>query len=84
MLASVIESLHWTVVIHVPIMMELNSLSTNSFQLGEAAQAAMAYLSSHIQSHSASLKVQTSKGNYLGSLGIHPGQVNFQDEASWE
>ena len=64
--------------------MELDGLSTNSSQLGEAAQAVMAYLSSHIWSHSASLKVQTSEGNYLGSLGIHTGQVDFQDEASWE
>ena len=84
MLASVIESLRWTVVIPVPVVMELDGLSTNSSQLGEAAQAAMAYLSSHIRSHSASLKVQTSKGNYLGSLSIRTKQINFQDEASRE
>lgn len=84
MLASVIESLRWTVVIPVPVVMELDGLSSNPSQLGEASQAAMAYISSHIRSHSTSLKVQTSKGNYLSSLGIHTEQVDFQDQASWE
>ena len=46
--------------------------------------AAMSYISSHIRTHSASLKVQTSKGNYLSSLNIRTEQVDFQDEASWE
>jgi hypothetical protein len=44
----------------------------------------MAYVSSHIRSHSASLKVQTSKGNYLSSLAIRTEDVDFQDQASWE
>lgn len=84
MLASVIESLCWTVVIPVPVIMELDGLSSNASPLGEAAQAAMAYITTHIRSHSISLKVQTSKGNYLTSLGIHTERVDFQDEASWE
>jgi protein SMG6 len=84
MLASVIESLHWTVIVPVPVIMELNGLSSNVSQLGDASQAAMAYISSHIRSHSTSLKIQTSKGNYLSSLGIYTEQVDFQDEASWE
>ena len=82
MLASVIESLHWTVIVPVPVIMELNGLSSNVSQLGDASQAAMAYISSHIRSHSTSLKIQTSKGNYLSSLGIYTEQVDFQDEAS--
>jgi len=81
MLASVIESLRWTVVIPVPVVMELNGLSSNSSPLGKASQAAMAYISSHIRSHSTSLKIQTSKGNYLG---IYSEQVDFQDTTSWE
>jgi predicted ribonuclease YlaK len=84
MLASVIESLRWTVVIPVPVVMELSGLSSNSSPLGEASQAAMTYISSHIRSHSTSLKIQTSKGNYLSSLGIYSEQVDFQDTASWE
>jgi protein SMG6 len=67
--------------------MELNGLSSNTTQLGEAAGAAMTYVSSHIRSHYGSLKVQTSKGNYLNSLStlsIRTEQMNFQDKVSWE
>jgi hypothetical protein len=84
MLASVIERLRWTVIAPVPVIMKLDSLSSNTSQLGEASQAAMAYISSHTHSHSKSLKIQTSKGNYLSSLGIYTEQIDFQDEASWE
>ncbi|KAK7019295.1 hypothetical protein R3P38DRAFT_3554956 [Favolaschia claudopus] len=43
--------------------------------LGEAAQAALTYLSSHIRSHVTSLKVQTTKGNYLTSLNFGAGSA---------
>ncbi|KAJ6546460.1 hypothetical protein DFH09DRAFT_1171098 [Mycena vulgaris] len=46
------------------------------------AQAAMTYLSSHIRSHATSLKVQTSKGNYLTSLSVRAEQVDFADGTS--
>jgi t-SNARE complex subunit (syntaxin) len=42
------------------VTMELDGLSSNTTQLGEAARAAMTYISSHIRSHFSSLKVQTS------------------------
>ncbi|KAF8964027.1 hypothetical protein BDZ97DRAFT_1904591 [Flammula alnicola] len=67
----------WTVVVPLPVVMELDGLSTNDSQLGEAAQAAMAYLSSHVRSHALSLKVQTSKGNYLTSLSVRTEEVDF-------
>lgn len=57
--------------------MELDGLSTNTSQLGEAAQTAMTYISSHIRSHASSLKVQTSKGNYLTSLSVRTEEVDF-------
>ncbi|KAJ7489926.1 hypothetical protein B0H11DRAFT_1046908 [Mycena galericulata] len=82
MFASVVESLQWTVVIPLPVIMELDGLSANPTQLGEAAQAAMAYLSAHIRSHATSLKVQTSKGNYLTSLSVRAEQVDFADGTS--
>jgi predicted ribonuclease YlaK len=84
MLLSVIESLHWIVIIPVPIIIELNGLSSNASQLSKAFQAAMAYISSHICFHPTSLKIQTSKGNYLNSLGTYTERVDFQGEASWE
>jgi protein SMG6 len=77
MFASVIESLRWTVVVPLPVIMELDGLSSNTSQLGEAAQGAMTYVSSHIRSHSTSLKVQTSKGNYLTTLSVRTEQVDF-------
>jgi len=44
--------MHWTVVIQMPVMMELNGLSSNaSAQLRDAAQAAMAYISGHVHTH---------------------------------
>jgi hypothetical protein len=45
--------------------------------LGEAAQAALAYLTSHLRTHSISLKVQTSRGNYLRTLAVRTEQVDF-------
>lgn len=78
MVSSLIESMHWTVVIPLPVIMELDGLSSNaSAQLGDAAQAAMAYISSHVRSHTLSLKVQTSKGNYLSTLNIRTEEVDF-------
>ncbi|KAG5645823.1 hypothetical protein DXG03_005164 [Asterophora parasitica] len=85
MFASVVESLRWTVVIPLPVIMELDGLSSNaSTQLSEAAQNAMAYISSHIRSHAISLKVQTSKGNYLTTLSIRTEQVDFTTDGNWE
>ncbi|KAK7023722.1 PINc domain-containing protein [Favolaschia claudopus] len=77
MFASMVESLQWTVVIPLPVVTELDGLSSNPSQLGEAAQAALAYLSSHVRSHATSLKVQTTKGNYLTSLSVRAEQVDF-------
>ncbi|KAF9483772.1 hypothetical protein BDN70DRAFT_904058 [Pholiota conissans] len=78
MVSSLIESLRWTVVVPLPVIMELDGLATNTAtQLGEAAAAAMQYLSSHIRPHALSLKVQTSKGNYLTSLTVRTEEVDF-------
>ncbi|OAX36867.1 hypothetical protein K503DRAFT_801694 [Rhizopogon vinicolor AM-OR11-026] len=82
--ASIIESLRWTVVLPLPVIMELDGLSSNPSQLGEAAQEAVAYITSHVRSHSTSLKVQTSKGNYLTSLSVRIEQVDLTDENSWD
>ncbi|KAH7915986.1 hypothetical protein BJ138DRAFT_996574 [Hygrophoropsis aurantiaca] len=82
--SSIIESMRWTVVLPVPVIMELDGLSSNTSPLGEAAQEAVAYITSHIRSHSTSLKVQTSKGNYLTSLSIRTERVDLTDEDSWD
>ncbi|KAF8441056.1 hypothetical protein L210DRAFT_3539007 [Boletus edulis BED1] len=54
--SSIIESLRWTVVIPMPVIMELDGLCSNTSQLGETAQEAIAYITSHIRSHAMSLK----------------------------
>lgn len=77
MITSLVESSRWTVIVPLPVYMELDGLSTNVTQLGEAADAAMRYISSHIRSHTLSLKVQTSKGNYLTSLNVFTEEVDF-------
>ena len=86
MFAALVESLQWTIVLPLPVIMELDGLATNATALGEAASAASAYIVSHLRTHSASLKIQTSKGNYLPNLNIRTEQVDFDfnDEASWE
>ncbi|KAG6844489.1 hypothetical protein H0H87_006563 [Tephrocybe sp. NHM501043] len=85
MFASVVESLRWTVIVPLPVIMELDGLSSNtSAQLSEAARDAMTYISNHIRTHSVSLKVQTSKGNYLSTLSIRTEQVEFTGDGNWE
>ncbi|EED78536.1 predicted protein [Postia placenta Mad-698-R] len=83
--SSLVESLQWTVVVPLPVIMELDGLTQNQHtELGSAAGSALQYITTHFRSHGKSLKVQTSKGNYLNSLTVRTEQVDFTDEASWE
>jgi protein SMG6 len=85
MFASLVESLRWTVIIPLPVVMELDGLATSdSPQLAEASKAALSFISSNLKSLSTSLKVQTSRGNYLSSLNVRTEQVDFSDRDSWE
>ena len=47
--ASLIESLQWTIVLTLPVIMELDGLATNQTALGEAASAASSYIVSHLR-----------------------------------
>ncbi|KAJ8582059.1 hypothetical protein M405DRAFT_714677, partial [Rhizopogon salebrosus TDB-379] len=76
--ASIIENLRWTVVIPVPIIMELDGLSSYPSKLGEAAQNTMTYITSHVHSHSMSLNIQISESNYLTSLSVCIEQVDWR------
>jgi hypothetical protein len=58
--------------------MELDGLSSHPSKLGEAAQNAMAYITSHVHSHSMSLNIQTSESNYLTSLSVRIEQVDWR------
>ncbi|KAJ3572504.1 hypothetical protein NP233_g3036 [Leucocoprinus birnbaumii] len=77
MVSSLVESLRWTVIIPLPVIMELDGLINNPSQLGQAAKAAMDYVTSNIRTYSMSLKVQTSKGNYLTTLNVKTEEVDF-------
>ncbi|KAI9433991.1 hypothetical protein H4582DRAFT_1983834 [Lactarius indigo] len=70
MVSNLVESLCWTVVVPLPAIMELD--------------AAIAFVVGHVRSHSDSLKVQTSRGNYLSSLTVRSELVDFDDPDSWE
>ena len=83
---ALVESAKWTVVVPLPVIMELDGLASDSSPLGEAAKAASGSIVSHLRTHGISLKVLTSKGNYLSNLNIRTEQVDFDDgrETSWE
>ncbi|KAI0693720.1 hypothetical protein BC835DRAFT_1406670 [Cytidiella melzeri] len=84
MVASLVESLQWTVIIPLPVIMELDGLGSDASVLGEAAVTASQFIVSHLRSHSTSLKIQTSRGNYLTNLNVRTEQVDLQDNQSWE
>lgn len=77
--SSLVESFLWTVIVPLPVIMELDGLANNtsSPQLALGAKEAAAYINAHIRSHSASMKVQTSRGNFLPNLTIRTEQVDF-------
>ena len=77
MVSALIESMRWTVVVPLPVIMELDGLASNASPLGDAAQNALTYVSTHVRSHALSLKIQTSKGNYLTTLSVRTEQVDF-------
>ncbi len=53
-----------------PVITELDGLAKQPGPLGTAATTSVHYLETHIRSSSISLKVQTSKGNYLSDLVV--------------
>ena len=81
--SSLVESSRWTIVVPLPVIMELDSQSSNVSQLGDAATAALRYITSHVKSHAISLKVLTSRGNYLSNLNVRTEQVDFASNM-WE
>lgn len=72
LISDLIRSHRWTVVVPLAVITELDGISLNgpSSELGAAASEALKYLVHDIQTHSNSLKVQTSRGNYLHNLSI--------------
>ncbi|KAF8326386.1 uncharacterized protein EI90DRAFT_3127987 [Cantharellus anzutake] len=80
--ASLVQSNRWTVVIPLAAVTELDGLSKNNSPLGNAANDALAYLTSAVPANSSSLKVQTSKGNYLRTLSVRAENIDFHDDSN--
>jgi protein SMG6 len=100
LVAALIESARWTVVVPLPgmcselnveysgrlmfrvlpvllvVITELDGLTRQTTALGPAAAAAVRYLEQSVKSHSISLKIQTSKGNYLSNLLIRSEMID--------
>ena len=74
---SLVESQKWTVVIPLAVITELDGISNNPTELGRAAQEASKYITNNIRTHSMSLKVQTSRGNYLTTLNVRSEKLDF-------
>ncbi|KZW03995.1 hypothetical protein EXIGLDRAFT_709495 [Exidia glandulosa HHB12029] len=83
--SGLVTSQKWTVVVPLAVVTELDGLVQNTSALGAAAKEALKFITASIRTHSTSLKVQTSKGNYLSSLVVRQEQVQFsKDEGSWD
>ena len=85
MFSRLVESQQFTIIVPLPVIMELDGLAANDSPLGQAAASAAAYVTSHLRSHSISLKIQTSRGNFLPNLNVRTELVDFDhSEVSWE
>ncbi|WRT66431.1 uncharacterized protein IL334_003387 [Kwoniella shivajii] len=68
--SKVVESGQWSVIVPLPVVTELDGLSKEPAPLGSNAKSSIKYLESTIRTHSLTLKIQTTKGNYLSDLLI--------------
>ncbi|SJX62234.1 uncharacterized protein SRS1_13080 [Sporisorium reilianum f. sp. reilianum] len=76
-IAQLIESRRWTVIIPLAVITELDGLRRNDNELGKEAERAIQFLESRIKSHSKYVKVQTSRGNYLSDLSCRCEDIDF-------
>ncbi|KAH7100673.1 hypothetical protein BKA62DRAFT_830869 [Auriculariales sp. MPI-PUGE-AT-0066] len=84
--SALVKSGRWTVVVPLAVITELDGLVQNPPPLGQVAKDALRFITDAIRTHGSSLKIQTSKGNYLSnSLVVRSEQVHFsKEEGSWE
>lgn len=76
-IAQLIESRRWTVIIPLAVITELDGLRRNDNELGQEAEQAIQFLESRIKSHAKYVKVQTSRGNYLNDLSCRSEDIDF-------
>jgi len=82
LVASLVESMQWTIIIPLPVIMELDGLTAHEGQLGIAAKQAADYIGEHVKTHGLSLKVQTSRGNYLNNLSVRRENIDFGSDST--
>ena len=81
-IAQLIESQRWTVIIPLAVITELDGLRRNDNELGKEAERAIQFLESRIRSHAKYVKVQTSRGNYLNDLSCRCEDIDFTWQGS--
>ena len=64
------------------VITELDGLAKQTTALGPSAIAAIRYLEANVKTYSTSLKIQTSKGNYLSNLLIRSEMIDSSSEVS--
>ncbi|KAK4685352.1 hypothetical protein P7C73_g4803, partial [Tremellales sp. Uapishka_1] len=68
--SKLVEGGQWSIIVPLPVVTELDGISKQPPPLGTSASQAVSYLENRIRTHSLTLKIQTSKGNYLSDLLI--------------
>ncbi|WWC89258.1 uncharacterized protein L201_004179 [Kwoniella dendrophila CBS 6074] len=68
--SKIVESGQWTVIVPLPVVTELDGLSKEPGPLGNNSKLSITYLEKRIKTNSLTLKIQTTKGNYLNDLLI--------------
>lgn len=61
----------------LPVITELDGLAHQPAPLGDEASRALAYLTENIRARARTLKVQTSRGNYLSDLTLRAEDISF-------
>lgn len=81
-IAKLVESQRWTVIIPLAVITELDGLRRNDNNLGQEAERAIQFLESRIRTHAKYVKVQTSRGNYLSDLSCRSEDIDFTWQGS--
>ncbi|KAJ1020721.1 hypothetical protein NDA16_004113 [Ustilago loliicola] len=81
-IAQLIESQRWTVIIPLAVITELDGLRRNDNDLGQEAERAIQFLETRIRTHAKYVKVQTSRGNYLSDLSCRCEDIDFTWQGS--
>lgn len=76
--ARLVEGGQWSVIVPLPVVTELDGLSRNPPPLGSEASSAVGYLEARIRTHALTLKIQTTRGNYLTDLLIRAEHLDFK------